>query len=176
MKEKLKQLALQCGMCEVGCIEVNTLEYYPEIREICKGNACGKYGTSWACPPGVGSLEECRVRCEKYETMLLFTKKYDLEDSFDFEGMMEGKDDFKNQVNIFDKKVKDILSDYFLFSNEGCEKCEKCTYPDVPCRFPKQLHPSLEGYGFNVSELAKNAEIKYHNGMNTVTYFGALLF
>jgi len=35
---------------------------------------------------------------------------------------------------------------------------------------------SLEGYGFIVSELAESAGIRYHNGANTVTYFGALCF
>jgi hypothetical protein len=36
--------------------------------------------------------------------------------------------------------------------------------------------PSLEAYGINVSELAKSAGMKYINGQDTVTYFGAVLF
>lgn len=51
-----------------------------------------------------------------------------------------------------------------------------CTYPSAPCRFPHQLHPSLEGYGFLVKELADAAGMHDHNGPLTVTYFGALLF
>jgi hypothetical protein len=35
---------------------------------------------------------------------------------------------------------------------------------------------SLEAYGFNVSRLAAAADMKYINGQNTVTYFGAVLF
>ena len=35
---------------------------------------------------------------------------------------------------------------------------------------------SLEGYGFIVNELATEAGIRYNNGANTVTYFGALLY
>ena len=31
-------------------------------------------------------------------------------------------------------------------------------------------------YGINVSELAASSGMKYINGQNTVTYFGALLF
>ena len=34
---------------------------------------------------------------------------------------------------------------------------------------------SLEGYGIFVSELATQAGMKYNNGPNTVTFFGALI-
>ncbi|WP_303860576.1 DUF2284 domain-containing protein [Alkalibaculum bacchi] len=37
-----------------------------EVRGICKGNSCGLYGTSWACPAAVGRLEECRKQCLEY--------------------------------------------------------------------------------------------------------------
>jgi len=36
--------------------------------------------------------------------------------------------------------------------------------------------PSLETYGINVSRLAPAVGMKYVNGVNTVTYFGAVLF
>ena len=45
-----------------------------------------------------------------------------------------------------------------------------------PCRHPELAMPSLETYGINVSELAASSGMKYINGQNTVTYFGALLF
>jgi hypothetical protein len=35
---------------------------------------------------------------------------------------------------------------------------------------------SLEAYCINVSALASSADMKYINGQNTVTYFGAVLF
>ena len=35
---------------------------------------------------------------------------------------------------------------------------------------------SLEAYGVNVSRMAQAAGMKYINGANTVTYFGAVLF
>ena len=55
------------------------------------------------------------------------------------------------------------------------EACAACTYPDAPCRFPQRLHHAIEGYGLNVSELARQAGVRYVNGPNTVTYFGAVL-
>ena len=99
-----------------------------------------------------------------------------MKDHVYFEGMTAGLHAFKKTVDAFDAELKSLLSDYHLLSNEGCGRCETCTYPSAPCRFPSKLHPSLEGYGFVVSELAKNAGIRYINGADTVTYFSALLF
>jgi predicted metal-binding protein len=169
----------EVGFSEFGFIETDRLVYHPEIREICEGNTCRNYNTSWACPPAVGTIEECRARVARYDTMLLFSRVYRLEDSFDFEGMTEGMKDFKRLVDRLQDRLQDgsgILPDFLLLSNEGCGRCASCTYPDAPCRYPQRLHHSLEGYGFIVSELAREAGVRYNNGACTVTYFGALLF
>lgn len=172
----IQSLAAQSGMFEAGYIATDDLVVVPEVRHICEQNGCRNYGTSWACPPAIGTLEACKARINQYDTMLLFSKKYELEDSFDFEAMEDGLLDFKKTVDEFDRKIRDVLPEYLLLSNEGCGRCTECTYPHAPCRFPQLLHHSLEGYGFLVSELAKKAKIRYYNGVNTVTFFGALLF
>lgn len=172
----IKRTAVQSGFLESGYLDVGDLKYYPEVRAVCEENMCRNYAASWACPPAIGTIAECRERVGKYEKMLLFSQKYDLEDSFDFEGMTEGLLDFKKRTDRFQRNLSDILSDFLLLSNEGCRRCSECTYPTAPCRFPDLLHHSLEGYGFIVHELAAEAGIRYNNGMNTVTYFGALLF
>lgn len=176
ISSEVEKIAIRSNFFEVGYVEIGNLKYYPEIRRICEGNSCGNYGTSWACPPAVGSITECRERVERYDKMLLFSRKYELEDSFDFQGMSEGLRDFKRVVDIFSRKLEAVLPDYLLLSNEGCGRCAECTYPDAPCRFPRLLHHSLEGYGFIVHELACDAGIHYNNGPDTVTFFGALLF
>lgn len=174
--EKIKEIAMESGMYQADFINPAELIFYPEIREICKGNVCRSYGTSWACPPAVGTLEECKSRVLQYQYFLLFSIKYEIENSFDLEGMQRAMKSFKDSVDGFDKRLKNTLSDYLLLSNEGCGRCGTCTYPDSPCRFPEYLHHSIEGYGFNVYELSKAAGIKYNNGANTVTFFGGLLF
>ena len=174
--KKVKETAIQSGMCHAGFISTKDLLFYKEIREICEGNICRNYGTNWACPPAIGTIDECKKRVMQYEKMLLFSKKYNLEDSYDIDGMHKAMFSFKDSVNIFDEKLKTFFSDYLLLSNEGCGRCAKCTYPDLPCRFPDHMHHAIEGYGFNIHELAKAAQIRYNNGENTVTFFGGLLF
>lgn len=107
--------------------------------------------------------------------MLVLSGKYDLEDSFDYEGMTDGMKRFSETCRTFDKAIRPQISKYILFSNEGCDLCKSCTYPDAPCRFPDRVHGSLEGNGIFVTQLAKLAGMKYNNGPNTVTYFGALV-
>ena len=172
----IESIAEKCGFTEYGYVRIDHLKYYPDIRKICEGNTCRNYGSCWACPPAVGTLEECKNRVEQYDNMMLFTKKYETKNSFDIKGMMRGLKDFKKLADSFHEELKPCLSDFMLLSNEGCGRCKECTYPDEPCRFPDLLHHSLEGYGFLVNDLAKEANVKYNNGQNTVTYFGALLF
>lgn len=173
---EVKKAAMESGMWQADFINTKDLSFYPEVREICKGNVCRNYGTTWACPPAVGALEECKERVMQYEKMLLFSIKYDLEDSYDIENMQNALFSFKKNVDIFDEKLQTFLSNYLLLSNENCGRCSQCTYPDATCRFPERLHHSIEGYGFNIYELSKAAKIKYNNGKNTVTFFGGLLF
>ena len=173
---RITEIAIECDFLEYGYVKLEKLKYHPEVRAICKGNTCRNYGASWACPPAVGTIAECRTRVAQYDKMMVFSRAYKLEDSFDFEGMLAGLRNFKELVDRFQQNLSNILSEYVLLSNEGCGRCLSCTYPDAPCRFPHLLHHSLEGYGFVVNELAAEAGMHYNNGTNTVTYFGALLF
>ncbi len=77
---------------------------------ICEGNTCRNYATSWACPPAIGTIEECRVRVNQYDKMMVFTKAYHLEDSFDFEGMIDGMRHFKQLVDRFQMNLNSIIT------------------------------------------------------------------
>lgn len=126
-------------------------------------------------PPAVGTIEQCQRECLSYDKAMVFNAKYDLEDSYDFDGMRKGHKDFKDLCDRLHIAVKSNYPNYLLLSNESCLRCEKCTYPESGCRMSDVLFPALEGFGVNVSELASLSKIRYINGENTVTYFGMLL-
>lgn len=157
-------------------IETKEISFSEEVRKYCEKNTCNAYGKSWACPPGVGTVEECKRRALSFSHMLVFSSYFELEDSFDFEGMMRAMEEFKKLCAKIDSAAHKYLDQFFILSNEGCNRCAVCTYPDQPCRMPKQVHPSIEGFGIWVNELAKSAGLLYHHGKDTVTYFGGLLF
>ena len=164
------------GVTEYGVVDPKNVEFTEEVRKYCEDNTCRQYGATWACPPAVGTVDECRARAQNYGRMLLFSVKYDIEDSLDFEGMKRGMMAFKDVADSVDDGLKTVLTDYLVLGNEGCGKCQKCTYPDAPCRFPDKVHGSIEGYGIFVFKLAEQSGVKYNNGENTITYFGAVLY
>lgn len=166
----------EIGIHEYGLISTAEIPFDHEIRKICQNNVCRLYGTTWACPPAVGTIEECQARCLQYKTALVFNAVYPLDSSFDYKGMMQGHSAFKDLCDRLYTLVKPQLHKFLLLSNEGCKRCKSCTYPSAPCRQPERLFPSLEGFGIYVAKLASCANIKYVNGKNTVTYFGLLLY
>lgn len=179
--DTIEKIMEESGVFQYGSVDTEKVRFLREVRGMCEVNTCRQYGKTWSCPPGLGTVEECRDRVRKYREMIVFSVKYDLEDSFDYEGMQEGMVQFKEVCRQIDsrmeaeRKAEGKEKDYMILSNEGCDLCKECTYPDAPCRFPERAHGSLEGYGIMVSELAGQAGIKYINGADTVTYFGALL-
>ncbi len=157
-------------------IKPDEIPFSKAVVDMCKANRCGKYGTCWTCPPGVGTLDELERRIKSYKTACVFTCKYDLEDSFDFEGMVEGQKSAKRVLQNIIEQLQADGKKIMALGCEGCGLCEKCTYPDAPCRFPEKAVPSVEACGINVVELSKKIGINYNNGTNTVTYFCIILW
>lgn len=170
-EEKLKKL----GIHEYSFIAPNEIDFKDEIQQICNNGACEMYGRTWACPPALGDAAECKKRCIEYSSALFFSAVYELEDSFDYEGMLDAGVKFRKLCDRVYEEAGADSTKILMLCNGACLRCEKCTYPNAPCRFPDKLFLSLEGHGILVSELAKAKGIKYINGKDTVTYFGMLL-
>ena len=176
LSARIQRDLLEAGFLDSGVLKTQGLRYHDDVRKLCEDNKCGAYGTTWACPPAVGTLDECRKRVESFSEMQLFSRAYLLADEFDFAAMKKAMHDFKERVAELETRLEPYLGSFTIMSSESCDRCKKCTYPDAPCRFPEKLHHSLEGYGFYVSELAAQVGMRYINGRSTVTFFGAVLY
>ena len=160
---------------EHAMISPKDITFSENVRKACEVNYCGRYGKSWTCPPGAGDWQVLRDHFREYEHAFVFTTKYDLEDSFDVEGM----DEARVQHEAVDKAILALLEGeepHELAGAGSCKICEKCTYPDAPCRFPDMRMSPLEGYGIFVSDLCTKNNIPYNRGKGTLTYVGAFLF
>ena len=112
---------------------------------------------------------------QTYTRVLVYQKVYPLDDSFDMEGIRDAKKDFTKLIQSVKKAYPD--PSMLHLGAGGCGLCRVCAKrDDLPCRHPDRAVASLEGYGINVSALAASAGMKYVNGQNTVTYFGAVFF
>ncbi|HIS27794.1 MAG TPA: DUF2284 domain-containing protein [Candidatus Pullilachnospira intestinigallinarum] len=159
----LSEVFSHAGVFQYGTVDTASIAFSGEVRRMCEVNTCRQYGRTWACPPGLGTLAECQKRIQSYEKMVVFSARYDLEDSFDYEGMMAGMSAFREVCRAIHRKVQPLLEHFLILSNEGCDLCSKCTYPEAPCRFPDRSHGSIEGYGILVSDLAGQAGINYYS-------------
>lgn len=67
---KITEIAVQSNFLENGYIDIANLKYYPEVRAICEDNICRNYAASWACPPAIGTITECKERVSKYSRII----------------------------------------------------------------------------------------------------------
>ncbi|WP_303871077.1 DUF2284 domain-containing protein [Acetobacterium wieringae] len=147
-----------------------------EVRELCEGNSCGMYNTTWACPPAVGSIETCMKKCQAYNKAMLFTTATEMDSSFDMQGWLKARVEHEALTDQVADVFRRFDENALILSTEGCTVCKKCSYPDAPCRFPDRMYPAIEGYGIMVMQMASALKISYNNGANTVTYFSMVLF
>lgn len=176
--EKMAAEALKLGAYKASVIEVKSITLDRAFRDMCESNACGVYGKCYMCPPDVGDIDVLMREVGNYDYALVYQTVTELEDSFDFEGMIEAKKRSYPLAQSLRKVFSDMnVTKVLHLGAGGCGVCATCAKrTGEPCRFPEKAMPSLEAYGVNVSELAKASGMKYINGQDTVTYFGAVLF
>ena len=193
MLNVLKEASASAGVPfhEWGQAPSAALIFSADLIDYCKTNACGCYNKSWTCPPVCDSIEEQRKKILSYDNVFVFTTKYEIEDSFDFEGMTKGKELHSKLTS----EMKKRLSGAPVYGAGSCPVCESaanaanaaltaeavfeakavCAFPN-PCLFPEKQIGSIEAAGINVTELSKAAGVAYNNGKNTVTFFSMVLF
>ena len=176
--DRLTGLALSLGAYRAAVIPVESVETDASFRDMCAANVCGNYGRNWMCPPDAGDIHELMASLRTYTYILVYQTVTELEDSYDFEGMMDaGVAHNRLMVELRDRLASEELTRVLHLGAGGCRMCEVCAKrTNQPCRHPDRAVASLETYGVNVSKLAPAAGMKYINGKDTVTYFGAVLF
>ena len=172
---ELAETAENSGFTNFAPLEISTLDFMKEIRDMCNEGQCRSYNKSWSCPPACVSLEEIRERVKKYKYGILVQTVGEIEDSLDWDGIMETgarhKENFGRMRTELNKKHPDVLA---LGAGE-CKLCETCTYPDEPCRFPDRMEVSMEACGLFVSKVCKDNGLKYNYGADSIAFTSCFL-
>ena len=108
-----------------------------------------------AARQGVALLRSVKREFEIISMESLFRQWGELEDALDGESMMETEARHKEYFVEFEKKLREIYPDMLAIGAGCCTKCKVCTYPDAPCRFPKQAFSSMEAYGMLVTQVCQ---------------------
>lgn len=163
---------------EYGRVDVKTITIVPGVRELCRQNACGYYGKNHMCPPAIKGIEEWKEEIFSFEHAFVVTKVFPTKNRFDVKAMHEGGVNFENTLRtIRDDADKRYPEKGVRILGAGpCLFCKECTcLTDEPCRFPDKAYPSVEACGVDVVRLSREMNLRYHNGKNTLTYFGMIL-
>jgi len=173
----IKTLCLELGASNAGEAPVEKLVLSPELRALCDQNACGKFADNHTCPPLVGEVDKLIEKLKTFTTAVIWQNIFPLEDSFDFEGMMDAQKTHNAMTLEIARRVRAELGgdNALILAAGGCSLCEKCAaMTGEPCRNPLVALASLEAYGVNVSATSEAFGMKYINGANTVTYFSGV--
>lgn len=173
--EKLLQLADEIGFSHSAALDMDSLVFRQEVRDMCSADLCRSYGKSWSCPPAVGSLERIAERTAKYDSGIVVQTSGDLENNFDMESIRRIMADHKKKFDTFIRQVRLLTKECLPMGAGACTVCHRCTYPDRPCRHPDKMLVSMEAYGLLVSDVCLKSGLEYNYGQNTMTYTSCVL-
>lgn len=178
LEKWLIDTSVEAGAHAAAIMNVADIPFNRDFRAACESNTCGKFGKCWMCPPDVGDIDELITKARGYRRALVYQTITKLEDSFDIEGMIEGGVRHNELAQKLAVELKPRLpADTVQLGAGNCCVCERCAkLDDQPCRYPDRAIGSMEASGIPVSEIATLCGLKYINGQNTVTYFGAFLY
>ena len=174
--EELAAMAAEVGFTHSAPLDVATLELKDEVRAMCSANTCRAYGKNWSCPPACGELEDLRQKFAQYSRGILVQTVGEVEDSLDFEGMMEAEAAHKEHFAALHEKLLETWPGLLALGAGTCTRCKECTYPDAPCRFPDRMYPCVESHGILVTDLAEKRGIDFLAGGNIVTWFSLIFY
>lgn len=173
---EFEQFISQYPIYEYRILDTKDIKIYDRVRIICK-EECERYGSTWACPPGVGTLEECSKRIKSFPHAVFFSSVAEVSDLLNMEEMLSTRrahEDITNDIGYF---LRDEGHEIFILSTESCDICKKCTYKDgMPCRHPDRMHPCLESHGVVANEIVEQQSMEYNLGGNTILWFSMILY
>ena len=174
----LSSAAHSAGANRIARIPSAKIVIDPSFRKYCAQNTCGCYGKCWVCPPDCGDADVLARRIRAYPCVLLYQTVCEIEDSFDLDGLRLAK---RRHLQVSQALQSYLLqsgeTDFLHLSAGGCGVCGTCAkITDEPCRHPERALISLEACCIDVYNTVKDTPLKYVNGQNTVTYFGAVLY
>ncbi len=157
-------------------IDPAELEFNDRIRWICE-HECPMYGRSWACPPGVGTVECCKGKCLGYENCLMISSIVEVEDITDIEQTLATRPEHEALTNEVRDRMRQLGIEPYILSTEACALCERCAILDgEKCRFPERMHPCVESHGINVVPMLESHGLEFQFGANVVTWISLLFF
>jgi len=157
-------------------IDPRELEFSDRIRWICE-HECPMCGRTWACPPAVGTVQQCKEKVLSYKNCLMIATIVEVYDIADINETLATRPEHEAITNQVRDIMRDLGEDPYVLSTEACAICERCAYLDgEPCRHRDRMHPCVESHGINVIPVLENNGIEFQFGANVVTWVSLLFY
>ena len=175
-REKLEQQLLELPLYAYFYIDPKSLEFSERIRWICR-HECPMYGKTWACPPGVGTVDQCREKCLGYQNCLVIGTITETEDIADIAKTLSTRPEHESITAQVEQFFLEQGIKPYILSTEACAVCERCAILDgQPCRKPDRMHPCVESHGINLIPTLEENGLPFQYGDNMVTWYSLILF
>jgi predicted metal-binding protein len=141
-------------------LEINKISPRQSIRLKCQVPLCEYYDVCKTCPPNIPDVMEFREALQSYSKAFLVVLREKIKSIDDY------RKDFSAEL-----KLAEIVSELELSAFQhgfyqalglgvgGCKLCHECTPRGEPCRHPFKARPSPEGFGIDITELAREAGV-----------------
>ena len=175
-RELLEQQLSELPLYIYDFFDPKDLEFSGRIRWICE-NECPMYGKSWACPPGVGTVDQCAAKCRGFENCLMVSTIVEVADITNIDETLATRPEHEEVTNQVRDIMRELGAEPYVLSTEACTLCAHCAYLDgQPCRFPEKMHPCVESHGINVVDVLERRGLDFQFGANVVTWISLLFY
>ena len=175
-RELLEQQLAELPLYGYFFIDPAALEFSERVRTICR-QECPMYGKSWACPPGVGTVDACKEACLKYGRCLMISTITEVNDIADISETLATRPEHEEITNQAAALFREQGVSPYILSTEACAICRRCAILDgQPCRHPERMHPCVESHGINIIPTLERCGLEFQYGDNVVTWVSLLFF
>lgn len=175
-KNLLEQQLSELPLYTFFYIDPAQLEFSDRIRYICQAE-CPRYGKSWACPPGVGSVTECKAKCLGYQECLVVGTITECLDIADIDETLATRPEHEKLTDQVADMLRDMGVEPYILSTDSCAICENCTFPEgKPCRHLDRMHPCIESHGINIIPALEENGLEFQYGGNIITWYSMLFY
>ena len=175
-RELLEQQLSELPLYIYDFFDPRELEFSSRIRWICE-HECPMYGKSWACPPGVGSVAECKAKCLGYQECLVIGTITECDDIADIAETLDTRPDHEALTDQVADMLRDMGVEPYILSTDSCAICANCTFPEgKPCRHQDKMHPCIESHGINIIPTLEENGLEFQYGGNIITWYSMLFY
>lgn len=171
--KNIEEYITQFPIYQYTFLKTEDIEFNDKVRIICK-KECPRYGKSWSCPPAVGTVEQCKAKCQNYSHALLFSSVAEVTDYSNFESLLKTKKEHEEITEAIETFLKNDAWKCYTLSSDSCSICEKCSYPKKSCVHPEKMHPCIESHGILLTKNIEENHMDYFMGEQMVLWFSLI--